>query len=296
MPLFPSMLPSHPAIAFARRLALGLAVVWVVTGTIGCRSRSTDGQTPGSDRPELLVFAAASLRDALTEVGTAFESAHDVALVYNFAASNVLAHQLIAAPRADVFVSANRDWVDHVAQAGHAEPSTRSTVLSNALVVVAHRDAPFHLARFEDLATLPFRHVALGDPNAVPAGQYARAALEHVFDEHGRTLWSRVAERVVPTPDVRAAAALVEARDDMVGLVYQTDARATPKLRVLATVARSQAVDIRYEAAALRASANPVVARRLVTFLGSDEALGIFLRHGFLPPPATASDAPSPAP
>ncbi len=254
-------------------------------GLLGCRPRASD---------TLMVFAAASLRDALTEVGATFETETGIATSFNFAGSNVLARQLLAAPRGDVFVSAHARWMDEVANVGALDGATRRPVLSNTLVVVAAADSEWSMARLDDLATLPFRHLAMGDPAAVPAGIYARAALAGSRLPEGDTLWSRVVDRMIPAPDVRAAIALAAAQAATLGIVYQTDARATPGVRILFEVPAALTTSIRYEAAALTASRHGTLAARFVDHLESPTATAIFARHGFLAWSPTASIAANP--
>ncbi len=268
--------PQTQTLALSALVALAIAVL----GSSGCRPAASV-----ADPPELLIFAAASLRDALVETGSAFEHLTGIKTVFNFAGSNVLARQLAAAPRADVFVSANSYWLDQVTHSGHVEEATRRPILSNALSVVAPADSDLTIDRLEDLATLPFRHLALGDPAAVPAGIYTRAALETTHLADGTSLWSHVAARVLPAPDARAAVALVAAHPGTLGIVYRTDSQATPGLRTLLTLPAHLTSAIRYEAAAMRASTQKEAAHRFVLFLASDEAGKTFVRHGFLPLP-----------
>lgn len=227
------------------------------------------GQALAADTPrELSVFAAASLRDALTEVGALYEARHGVEIAYNFAGSNTLAQQIVASGAGDVFVSADQKWMDEVQRAGRLVPGTRRTILANRLVVVARTESTVAISRPADLATATFRNLALADPSAVPAGRYAKAALQG-------PIWDAVARKVVPAPDVRAALALVESDPEIVGIVYRTDAKSSSKVRVLAELD----VEATYPAAALRDGQG----RRFVQFLGSADARAIFEKHGFLP-------------
>lgn len=214
------------------------------------------------------VFAAASLRDALTEVAVAYEKRTGVDVAFNFAGSNTLAQQIVASGAGDVFVSADERWMDEVERAGRLIAGTRRVVLANRLAVIARHDSTVVISRPEDLATASFRALSMGDPDAVPAGRYAKAALNGA-------VWDAVAARVVPAPDVRAALALVESDPAIVGIVYRTDARTSSKVRVLAELP-GEAV---YPAAAIREGPG----RHFVEYLSSPEARAIFERHGFAP-------------
>ena len=217
---------------------------------------------------EIEVHAAASLRDALTEIGAAYEKSAGVGVVFNFAGSNTLAQQIVASGAGDVFLSADQHWMDEVERSGRILAGTRRTVLANRLVVIARTDSTVAIARPDDLSTASFRALAMGDPEAVPAGRYAKAVLK------GR-VWDAVVARVVPSPDVRAALALVESDPAIVGIVYRTDAKSSSKVRVLTELPG----EATYAAAALREGHG----RRFVGFLTSAEGRAIFEKHGFLP-------------
>lgn len=239
------------------------------------------GASQESDR-ELLVFAAASLQDVLVEVGESFEAASGVRLVFNFAGSNVLAQQIRATGGADVFLSADTEWLDWLESAGRLIAGSRRELLSNQLVVVASSRSSFELDSLADLASLDFEHLSMADPDAVPAGRYARACLEQQ-QAGGRSLWQRVSGRVVPSPNVRAALALVEAQPASLGIVYRTDALRSSRVRVLLAVDGGFEPPIRYGIARLSdASSSIEHAEALLAFLGSESARILFERHGFI--------------
>lgn len=240
------------------RVALGLLVL---SATLAC----------GGARREILVYAAASLRDAVTEAASSFEGG---SVVFNFAGSNTLAQQVLAGAPADLFLSADEKWMDEVERAGRVEPGTRVVLVENALVLVARSDSRLNLASPADLATASYRALALGDPRAVPAGRYAKAAL-------GAT-WEAVRDRIVPAPDVRAALALVESDPEIVGIVYRTDAAASGKIRTLHLFETSP--PIRYAAAIVAGAPDPDGARAFLAHLRSREARAVFERHGFVLP------------
>ncbi len=232
----------------------------------------------------LLVFAAASLRDALGDYSTARQG-HVGRLEFNFGPSNALAQQIAAAPRADVFISASEPWMDHVERAGVLAAGTRRDLLGNRLVVVANAGAPYAMREPADLATLEYDHLALGDPKGVPAGEYAKAWLEQETRE-GSPLWDAVAPRVAPALDVRAALALVEQRKTVIGIVYATDARASTKVKVIYAVPEERSPRIRYPVAVIASRPNDVRARALLDDLFGHDAGEIFRRHGFSTLPA----------
>ncbi len=226
------------------------------------------------------MFAAASLGDVLDEIRTAFEKETGVHVVFNFAGSNVLARQIEARPIADVFVSADERWMDHLASLDLVATGSRSTLLGNNLVVVTNSHSELDLARLTELADAEFSFLSLADPDAVPAGRYAKETLQRV--RVGTTdLWSLVHDVVAPAPDVRAALALVEARPDVVGIVYKTDALTSSRVRVVLEIPDTVSPPIRYVIAAIGHQPTPETGRWL-EFLHADTAREVFARHGFV--------------
>ena len=205
--------------------------------------------TPGlpgasADKPshpvEVSLYAAASLRDALEDLAPRCESSLGVRLLFNFGPSNDLARQIIAAARADVFFSADEDWMDRVVAAGLVDTASRRSLLSNRLVVVGPADTPLRVTAPGELKQASVRRIALANPDAVPAGKYARAWLETAG------LWGSLRDRVVPSVDVRAALATVESGAADVGIVYRTDAALSKKVRILYEVPGTDGPRISY--------------------------------------------------
>ncbi|HSR68377.1 MAG TPA: molybdate ABC transporter substrate-binding protein [Acidobacteriota bacterium] len=233
----------------------------------------------GQEDEVVVVYAAASLRDVMHSLSEPFQRSSGTGTVFNFAGSNVLARQIDATPAADVYLSANEQWVDFLQERGRIVAETRRTFASNRLVIVAHRNSPFQLQEAARLADLDFRYLSLADPEAVPAGRYARQYLQSI-EPDGR-LWKRLQERVAPAPDVRAALALVEADPRILGIVYATDAASSQKVRVLYEVPRAKGPDIRYSAALVKGGPNPAQGRRFLEFLSGPEARRVLEEMGF---------------
>lgn len=254
-----------------------------------CGGADADGGAATADSPasgEVLVFAAASLREAMEELGTAFQRESGTRVVFNFAGSNDLAHQIGAARGMDLFLSASEAWMDTVQNAGRLVPGTRRDLLGNALVVVANTRDASTLAEPCALASLPFRNLAMGDPDAVPAGTYARTWLRGV-QCGGRPLWDAVQARVAPAPDVRAALGLVLADPGVIGIVYRTDQMAfADRTRVLYEV--RDGPPIRYVLAQVAEGDNPAAARRFQDLLTGPRGAEVFRRHSFVPLAAAA--------
>jgi molybdate transport system substrate-binding protein len=233
-----------------------------------------------------MVFAAASLREAMEELGAGFQQEAGVRVVFNFAGSNDLAHQIMATRGPDLFLSASKAWMDTVQSAGRVVEGTRRDLLANTLVVVASARDTSTVDGPCALATLPFRNLALGDPEAVPAGTYARTWLRSVECD-GRPLWDAVQARVAPAPDVRAALGLVLADPRVIGIVYRTDQLAfAGRTRVLYEVQRGP--PIRTVIARLGEGRAPADATRFYAYLAGPAGAEVFRRHGFTPLPATA--------
>jgi len=237
------------------------------------RASALPSAEPPRGREELSVFAAASLADALTEIGTVWQVASGSRPVFNFGASSDLARQIRAGAPADVFFSADTTQMDTLEQQGLVRAAERHDLLSNTLVVIVPEGSAARVTSPRDLAE--FEKVAIADPHTVPAGVYARTWLE------GLGLWDAVAPRVVPTLHVRAALAAVESGNAEAGIVYRTDAARSKRARIAFEVEPSQGPPIRYPVAPLAASRRRD-ALAFVAYLRSPAAREVFVRHGFL--------------
>ena len=257
-------------------LVTSLALVWSLSPA-ACQSN----QPPAGSKPSIAVFAAASLQDLVQALGQRFEQNQGVELVYNFAGSNTLARQIEAAPVADVFLSANVEWINFLEQADRLVAGSRRNFVSNRLVVISRHDAAFTLTAPSQLAKADFSFLALANPDAVPAGRYAKAFLQSVrVGEHD--LWELVKDRLVPTPDVRAALGLVESDPSIVGVVYRTDAARSSRVTIQYEVPAQLQQPIVYCAAVVKGRPAAGLARRFIDFLGSPEAKAVFASHGFV--------------
>ncbi|MEM7704457.1 MAG: molybdate ABC transporter substrate-binding protein [Pseudomonadota bacterium] len=233
-----------------------------------------------TERP-LQLFAAASLGEMAAELATAYRREHpETELRLNLAGSNVLARQIGKGATADVFISANKDWVDRLDREGLLVTSRRSELLANRLVIVANRNSDWSLARIDQLPELAFRYLALADPQGVPAGIYARQFLDSIMLDTG-TLWQALTDRLAPAADVRRALAMASADPSVLAVVYGTDAAAAPDLRVLFAVPED-AVVIRYEAALIQQSRPHPAAEDFFAYLSTPDAKAIYRRFGFL--------------
>lgn len=225
---------------------------------------------------DLHVFAAASLADALKEIAKTYEPASGDKLVFNLAASSALARQIKEGAPADVFFSADEAKLNDIAKAGLIDGDTRRSLLSNTLVIVVNAEGGPALSAPGDLAKLPGR-LALAEPQTVPAGIYAKEYLEKTG------LWSQVAGKVVPTENVRACLAAVEAGNADAGIVYKTDALVSKKVRIAFEIPAADGPAISYPLAVVKDAKHAEAARRFAAYLGSPEAMAVFKKFGFLP-------------
>jgi len=227
-----------------------------------------------------VVLAAASLQESLTEAANVWAAKGHAKPILSFAASSALARQVIAGAPADLFLSADEEWMDAVARAGLLRLGTRTTLLGNRLVLIAPTSSKVRLtpARgFPIARALGTGRLAIADPDAVPAGKYAKAALTALG------VWTGVAAKVAPAENVRAAMALVERGAAQLGIVYATDARASKAVRIVGTFPAASHPPIRYPVALLKASRNRDAAA-FRAFLLSKQGRAIFARHGFSAP------------
>lgn len=224
-----------------------------------------------------LVLAASSLQEALTQAARGWTARKHAKPVVSFAASSALARQIEAGAPADLFISADEQWMDHVASKRLLRAGTRVSFLSNRLVLIAPARSTSRLTvarKFPLARALGKGRLAMADPESVPAGKYAKAALSSLG------VWQQVAGRLARAENARAALALVERGAAPFGVVYATDARASKKVRVVGVFPAASHPPITYSVAVLRASTHPE-AEKFRRFLISRAGKAIFARHGF---------------
>lgn len=225
----------------------------------------------------LTVFAAASLKEALDEVGQQFQREHGHHIVVSYAASSMLAKQIESGAPADVFISADLDWMDYVEQHKWVKAGTRTNLLRNRLVLIAPADSKvqadikpgFALAKL-----LGDGRLAMADPDSVPAGKYGRAALEKLG------VWAGVEAKVARGDNVRTALNFVARGEASLGIVYQTDAYAEKRVRIVAHFPQDTYPPIVYPMAVI-ASSRHAAAPVFATYLRSPQARAIFGKYGF---------------
>jgi molybdate transport system substrate-binding protein len=228
-------------------------------------------------QPRLTVSAAVSLTEAIEEIARAYTAAGHGRVVLNFAASNVLARQIANGAPVDVFISADGAQMAVVEKAGLTAPGSIVQLLGNKLAIVVRKDRAGALPSAASLASSDVRRVAIGDPDAVPAGIYAKQYLERIG------LWTALQHKMVPSASVRAALAAVQHGGADAGIVYVTDARVSAAVRVAAVIDGPEAPEIVYPAAVISTSARKDPARAFLEFLRTAEAGRVFRKFGFEP-------------
>jgi molybdate transport system substrate-binding protein len=223
---------------------------------------------------ELMVFAAASLTDALTEIAQVYQKNSDEKVYFNFAASSILARQIEEGARADLFFSADEEKMDRLEKRKLIEVETRKELLSNKLVIVVEKESRLEIKTARDL--LKVKRVAMGEPTTVPAGIYAR----EYFTK--QKVWDDLKARIVPTENVRAALSAVAGGNVDAAVVYKTDAVMSAKVKVVLEVPAEEGPNIIYPAAVLAEAKYRTGAVKFMEFLQEDRSVGIFEKHGFV--------------
>jgi molybdate transport system substrate-binding protein len=226
---------------------------------------------------EVTVFAAASLKNALDEAAKAYETKTGDKVVISYAASSALAKQIEGGAPADIFFSADLDWMDYLEKKNLINAASRKTFLGNTLVLIAPKDSTVSLSIEKNFPLLqalgPDGKLAMASVDSVPAGKYGKAALIYLG------VWEAVAPRVAQAENVRAALAFVARSETPLGIVYGTDAKAEPAVRVVGTFPEESHPKIEYPVALL-VNAKPA-ARTFLDFILSPEAAPIFEAQGF---------------
>ena len=263
--------------SFSLRLGTVLSAAALTLGV-------TVGAAQAAQTQRVLVFAAASLSEALHAVADAFTAETGISVAVSYGGTAIIARQIEQGAPADIFISADGAWMNYVADRGLIDPASRTELLGNSLVLIAPAATDFDLG--EDIGPAireligPGRLLAMANIGAVPAGRYGKTALETLG------VWSDIARFIAQADSVRGALAFVARAETPLGIVYATDAAAEPRVVAVATFASELHPPIIYPAAITRAGNGNENATRLFDYLTSPEAASIFSGHGFLTFPA----------
>jgi molybdate transport system substrate-binding protein len=242
-------------------------------------------------KPSITVFGAASLTNVLQDLGDAFTKETSIAVKFSFAASSALARQIESGAPADVFFSADVDWMDYLQARNLIQAKSRRDVVGNRLVLIAPADSTIKLKiepHFPLATALASKPLATGDPESVPVGRYAQAALTNLG------VWKEVADHIVRADNVRSALAFVDRGESPLGIVYETDALIDKNVRVVDVFPATSHPPIVYPIALTPAA--QAGAARFVAYVASPAADAVFKAYGFVPLRSADSAPPRTAP
>lgn len=244
---------------------------------LGLTALAATAPQPAQAQDALTVFAAASMKNALDDANAAFTKATGVKVTASYAASSALAKQIESGAPADVFISADLKWMDYVGDKKLIRDDSRYNLLGNRLVLIAGKDSRLGSVKIEqgfDIARLAGDgRIAVADVKAVPAGRYAKAALEKLG------FWAKAEPKLAMAENVRATLAFVARGETPIGIVYETDAKVEPNVKIVGTFPDGSYPPVTYPVAAT-ANAKAGTAKYLA-FLRGDAAKAIFEKYGF---------------
>ncbi|HLR52892.1 MAG TPA: molybdate ABC transporter substrate-binding protein [Candidatus Avamphibacillus sp.] len=224
---------------------------------------------------ELTISAAISLTDALNEVKDLYQANNNTKLTFNFGGSGTLTQQIQQGAPVDIFISANQDWMNKLEQEELILTETREKVTMNRIVLISNQSADFDYESFEDISASDFDQIAIGNPESVPAGKYTEQIL------HSIDLWDKLKDKLILAKDVRQVLTYVESGNTDLGFVYESDARLSDQINVLAIAKEEWHDPIIYPGAVLKDSTNQEEATSFLKFLQTDKTQAIFEKYGF---------------
>jgi molybdate transport system substrate-binding protein len=230
-------------------------------------------EAAGKPKATVVVFAAASTTNALDEIKTQFTRDSGIAVETSYAASSTLAQQIVYGAEADLFLSADRKWADFLATKGQVV--RRLDLLGNRLVIIVPADSPIKVKKPEELLRAGIEHLALGEPQSVPAGIYARQALTKLG------LWDQLKAKVVSAEDVRHALAYVETGAAEAGIVYATDAAISKRVKAAVEIPERLTDAVRYPLVLLKHGEESEAVQSFHRYLSSRAAVKVFEKYGF---------------
>lgn len=256
-------------------------LIMLAIAVFGCgESKQEPPAQPAAQPVELNISAAVSLKDALTEIQTKYqEKAPNVHLVYNMGSSGAMQKQIEQGAPADIFISAATKEMDELDAKNLVNKATRKNLVGNKLVLIVPKDSNLKITTFEELTQDSIKKIAIGEPNSVPAGQYAQQTLQKLG------LWDKVKDKLVFTKDVRTVLTYVEAGNIDAGVVYYTDALSSNKVKAVATAEENLHDPIIYPIAILSGTKNQKAAEDFLAYLLSPDGKEIFEKYGFITTP-----------
>ncbi len=239
----------------------------------GCSAESAD---KSAEPVEIMVSAAASLTDALTDMKTSFEQQHEnIIVTFNFGSSGKLVQQIEQGAPSDLFLSASSKDMNTLDEGALLVEETRINFATNELVLITNKDESFTVDSFEDIDPSTIAHFAIGEPESVPVGRYTKEVLENIGS------WESLQDKMVLGSDVRQVLTHVAMGNADLGVVYSSDAKISDKVKVLATASAEWHGPIVYPGAVVSETKHPEEAKAFLAYLTGDEGKEILKKYGF---------------
>lgn len=271
---------------------LGFALLFLIVSlfVVGCSDNTVDESvdaeateenteaeaTEDEGEPvELMVSAAVSLTDALEDIQEVYEEENNVELTFNLAGSGTLAQQIQQGAPADVFISANQDWMDTLEDEDLIIEGTRADVTGNSIVLITQDDSDIDYSSFEDISADDLDQIAVGNPESVPAGNYTKQTLNSI------DLWDELEEEIILAKDVRQVLTYVESGNADIGFVYESDALTSDKVKILANSDPEWHDSIIYPGAVIADTKHEDEATDFFNYMLTDEAQNVLKEYGF---------------
>ena len=264
-------------------VVLLICMLSILSACANEKTKSNDDQTVDKqasttlEKVELTISAAASLNEALTEIKALYENKNEnVALLFNFGGSGALQQQISHGASTDLFFSAAENKFNLLVEEGRIDENNKGNLLKNQLVLIVPNNEKIEAMDFKDLTKDQIEKIAVGTPESVPAGQYAKESLETLG------LWGELESKLIFTKDVRQVLTYVETNNVDAGIVYKTDAAISQNVKIVAEADEQTHTPIIYPAGVLKDSKQLEAAQEFFHYLKSDEARKIFEQYGFV--------------
>lgn len=247
--------------------------------SIAASTAPSPSPTKAPEPVELTISAAASLTESLNEIKTLYaKKAPNVTLTFNYGASGTLQQQIEQGAPADLFLSAGKKQMDALVSKQLIDSATAKNLLLNDLVLIVPNDSKLAISKIEDLSKDEVKKLAVGTPESVPAGSYAKETLTYY------KLWDALQPKVVLTKDVKQVLSYVETGNTEAGFVYKTDAASSKNVKIILTADPASHASIEYPIGIIKASKQPAAAKAFYDYLLTKEALDVFVKYGFTLP------------
>jgi molybdate transport system substrate-binding protein len=240
-----------------------------------CTSCTNNNEVAKEERVPLMISAAMSLGDALHEIKEIYEEEHLVDLTFNLGGSGSLAQQIQQGAPADIFLSANQEWMNRLEREGLIQTETRADIIENQLVLIAATSSPLEYTSFTEISASDVGRIAIGNPESVPAGKYAKDALISLEK------WNELEDQLLLAKDVRQVLTYVETENADIGFAYESDAMTTDLVKIVATSDTDLHEPIVYPGAVIANTTHEKEAADFLAFLETNQAQEVFKKYGF---------------